>query len=505
MSPTTNPGLVMGLYFSPRGGSAQVTRYLCRALEPGRWAPTLFAGSMGNSADTANARRFFRGIRCEALDYSPARSAWDRGADPMAATVPMHASFEAKDGVPDRRFCELDDVAFDRQVASWRRFFASRPGAVPSIVHLHHLTPMHEAVRLLWPGVPVVTHLHGTELKMLASLDGLPGEATDEPKGRWAGHWVERMRHWAAASDRVVVVSAQDGCLARQLLPVESARISTIGNGVDTHVFTPRPVAASERLARWRHWLVDDPRGWCPGGRQGSISYRASDLTAFTDHNGQPVPVVLFAGRFMRFKRLQLMIEAHHALRSTSTRRSVLVIAGGFPGEWEGEHPYDTVRRLGAEGVFFVGWRDHDDLADILRCSDVFAAPAVDEPFGLVYLEAMAAGLAPIATATGGPATFVNTDSGRPTGWLVPPDDLAATSRALGEAVSDGSERLIRGGRAARFVRDHYSWEATAAAFTALYDDVIGDVSDVRRDQASGEANDNMVPVPSSGRRCRTN
>ena len=51
-------------------------------------------------------------------------------------------------------------------------------------------------------------------------------------------------------------------------------------------------------------------------------------------------------------------------MRSTTGCRSVLVVAGGFPGEWEGEHPYDTVRRLGATGVFFVGWQDHDDLAE---------------------------------------------------------------------------------------------------------------------------------------------
>ena len=41
------------------------------------------------------------------------------------------------------------------------------------------------------------------------------------------------------------------------------------------------------------------------------------------DSAGRPVPVVLFAGRFMRFKRLQLLIEAHHALRSISTCRPV--------------------------------------------------------------------------------------------------------------------------------------------------------------------------------------
>jgi glycosyltransferase involved in cell wall biosynthesis len=175
----------------------------------------------------------------------------------------------------------------------------------------------------------------------------------------------------------------------------------------------------------------------------------------------------------MGFKRVQLLIEAHHQMRSTTLHPSVLVIVGGFPGEWEGEHPHDTVQRLGAQDVFFAGWRDHDELAEILNCSDVFAAPAVDEPFGLVYLEAMAAGLPAIATSTGGPLSFINVDPDHPTGWLVPPDDVDATARALANAVSDHAERMDRGRRAARFVRHEFSWATAAESFTVLYNEMI--------------------------------
>ena len=227
------------------------------------------------------------------------------------------------------------------------------------------------------------------------------------------------------ASDRLVAISPQNHELAVDVLDVDPARVATIANGVDTATFSPRVRSTAQRLTQWKRWLVDDPRGWRPGGAAGSISYDVDDLAAFTDEHGEPVPVVVFAGRFMRTKRVPLLIEAHQAMRTTTGHRSVLVIAGGFPGEWEDEHPYDTVRRIGADGVFFSGWRDHDDLAEILRCGDVFAAPAVDEPFGLVYLEAMAAGLPPIATNTGGPASFIIVDPARATGWLVPPDDIA--------------------------------------------------------------------------------
>jgi glycosyltransferase involved in cell wall biosynthesis len=458
--------IAMGFYFFPRGGSAQVARYLCRALGGSQYAPTLFTGSMGSPADGSNADKFFSGIRCHSLDYTPARSEWCATGDAMASAVPMPASYEDKPGVPDRIFFDLDAAAFDRQVASWTRFFKSHVPVSPSLVHLHHLTPMHEAARAVWPGAAVVTHLHGTELKMLDAVGDCAGRGDAATRQR---AWVERMRRWAGESDRVVVVAAHDEQLVHSLLPVDPQRISKIANGVDTDLFAPRPKTHFDRMQLWKRFLVESPRGWRPGGPEGSIHYQERDLAAFTDHAGQPVPVVLFAGRFMRFKRLQLLIEAHHALRSTTTYRPVLVVAGGFPGEWEGEHPYDTVERLGAEGVFFIGWREHHDLSEILACSDVFAAPSVEEPFGLVYLEAMASGVPPIATCSGGPLSFINLDQSQPTGWLVEPDDPAATTRALEEAVSDRGTRIARGERAAQFVREHYSWSSSAAAFVRLY------------------------------------
>lgn len=391
----------------------------------------------------------------------------------MATPVPMHASYEDKPGVPDRAFARLDAADFERQVRSWKRFLAERARSVPCVVHLHHLTPVHEAVHQLWPHVPVITHLHGTELKMLAMPDAALSSR----------FWTDRMRLWAQRSARVVTVSAMDHQLALDLLPMPPQRVVTIANGVDTEVFAPREMSIDERLARWRRWLVDDPRGWRPGDAEGSVRYSADDLEAFVDAGGAPVPVVLYAGRFLRFKRLALLIEAHHTMRHSTGSASVLVIVGGYPGEWEGEHPYDTVQRLGARGVFFVGWRDHADLAEALACSDVFAAPSVDEPFGLVYLEAMAAGLPPIATNTGGPPAFINVDPARPTGWLVPPDDVAAIAQALAEAVSEPLTRASRGRRAARFVRDRYSWASAAGEFAQLYGAVVAEPESSRRAQ----------------------
>jgi glycosyltransferase involved in cell wall biosynthesis len=471
----TSPALVMGFYFYPRGGSAQVARDLCRALGHTRWRPTLVSGSVGGVDDVRNASRFFDGIPCTSLGYTEALEQWGRGRDPMDASIPLHASYEDKDGVPDCSFLALDDDAFDRQVQSWSTLLDTSGLERPEVVHLHHLTPVHEAVRTVWGDVSVVSHLHGTELKMLAGVDDETLVAASDNEHAFAGAWQERLRGWAGDSDRLVVVSPQDRRIAADLLPVHPERIVTIGNCVDTELFASHSPDAAERLARWHHWLVEDPRGWAPDGDEGSLRCAPEAMTAFVDESGASVPVVTFVGRFMHFKRVQLLIEAHHALRSTTDLRSVLVIAGGFLGEWEGEHPADTVARLGAPDVFFVGWRDHDDVSEILRCSDVFAALSVDEPFGLVFLEAMAAGVPPITTATGGPATFINIDPDNPTGWLVPPDDLDATVAALVEAVGDIDERRLRGQRAADDTRANHSWETAARQFIDIYEAVVSE------------------------------
>ena len=63
--------VVSALFFFPRGGSAQVTRSLARALPSAGWQLTLAAGSLGHPGEPTHAASFFAGIDVHALD-SPA-------------------------------------------------------------------------------------------------------------------------------------------------------------------------------------------------------------------------------------------------------------------------------------------------------------------------------------------------------------------------------------------------------------------------------------------------
>jgi glycosyltransferase involved in cell wall biosynthesis len=206
----------------------------------------------------------------------------------------------------------------------------------------------------------------------------------------------------------------------------------------------------------------------------GSVRYGADDLAVFADpKTGEANPVLLYVGRFLAFKRVPLLVRAYQRARSRFERPAPLVIWGGYPGEWEGEHPVEVARSGGSEGIFFTGWRGHDELPEGLNAADVLVAPSVDEPFGQVYLEAMACGLPVIATSTGGPLSFVNTAPGRPNGWLVDPDDEAVLAATLIEVVNHAQERCARGEAAYEQIRGAYAWDRVATHFVSLYEDLL--------------------------------
>jgi glycosyltransferase involved in cell wall biosynthesis len=435
----------MGLIFFPRGGSAHVARNLAAALPHAGWDVTVLSGSLTRPGLPGDAGEFYAGIDVRPVDMTAALTA----PDPLTAVTPLHPSYEDRPGGLDRVFARLDDAAAEHQVSAWARALQSAGAAEADVLHLHHLTPLNEAAARVAPRVPIVGHLHGTELLMLEAIGADPrrwphGEA-------WAG----RMRRWAAACARVIVSSPSQADRAEDVLPIDPERFVLIPNGYDPALFAPRAV---DRAAVWRRLLVDEPRGWAPDGEPGSVRY---------DHapdGGDPV--LLYIGRFTEVKRLPLLIEAYARARAGFNRRAPLVLVGGFPGEWEGEHPLDAVKRLGVEDVFLAGWHEHRELPDILAAADAIVLPSVREQFGQVLVEGMACGLPPIAVDAFGPADIVEHGE---TGWLVEPDDVAGLANALVEAVNRPGERRRRGAAARIDAAERYAWPALAERVAEVY------------------------------------
>ncbi|HVD37223.1 MAG TPA: glycosyltransferase family 4 protein [Solirubrobacterales bacterium] len=437
--------LLMGIYFYPRGGSAHSARAIARELGTNDFEVTLLSGSRSDLGEDSRADRFYSGLDLRALDFTPAV----RAADPLryrgpAGTAPIHGSYEDRPGAPDRVLASFDEEAYELQVEVWAKAMTAAATDGVDALYLHHLTPLNEAAARALPEVPVIGHVHGTELLMLEAIEAGP------PAG-WthAGEWAERLRRWAAACERIVVNDSGGLERAAALLELEEDRFVLIPNGVDP-AFAPAPV---DRRAHWRRHLVAEPRGWRPGEGPGSVSYEEEDLAALEG------VVLLAVGRFTEVKRLPVLLEAFAKAKRRLDRQAALVLIGGHPGEWEGEHPCETIARTGARDVFLAGWHGHEELPPFLRAGDLLVHAAVREQFGQVLIEAMACGVPVVAVDRGGPAAIVDDPED---GWLVEPD-VDSLAVAIVAAVEDEAGRRERGRRARAKALESYSWRQIGA------------------------------------------
>src|SRR5204863_5721869 len=136
--------------------------------------------------------------------------------DPMAGDPPLHPSYEERADAPDRIFASLSDAEAEHQVTAWAKALQSAGAAHADVLHLHHLTPLYEAAARVAPDVPIVGHLHGTELLMLEHIAEGPPEGWDHAEAWW-----QRMRAWAQRCERIVVLSPSQLDRVERLLNVD--------------------------------------------------------------------------------------------------------------------------------------------------------------------------------------------------------------------------------------------------------------------------------------------
>jgi glycosyltransferase involved in cell wall biosynthesis len=279
----------------------------------------------------------------------------------------------------------------------------------------------------------------------------------------YAEQWAERMRGWANRCERLLVLSPGQVERAVTLLGVDADRCVVSPNGFDPERFDHVEV---DRAEHWRRHLVEAPQGWRPGGDEGSVGYAAEDVAVLSRG-----PVLVCVGRFTAVKRVPLLVRAWARATPRFDTEASLVLLGGYPGEWEGQHPFDAVAESGARNVFLAGWHGHDALPSFLSAADGIVLASVCEQFGSVLVEGMACGLPAIAVDRFGPADIVEPGS---TGWLVEPDDEVQLADVLVACVNDPVERRRRGRRAWRVARDRFSWPAIGADVAAMLDSVAG-------------------------------
>jgi glycosyltransferase involved in cell wall biosynthesis len=171
--------------------------------------------------------------------------------------------------------------------------------------------------------------------------------------------------------------------------------------------------------------------------------------TADPDRARGSAPRYLFVGREWDRKHGPALLRAFARLRSERPDASLDLVGGHPPVQ--------------AEGVTGHGllWLDRPDdgarVRALFAAATCFVMVSEVEPFGLVYIEAAAAGMPSIATSVGGAATIVPEG----TGLLVPPGDEAALLDAM-RTLAD-PEVARRMGAAARERSALFAWEKVGA------------------------------------------
>jgi phosphatidylinositol alpha-mannosyltransferase len=144
-----------------------------------------------------------------------------------------------------------------------------------------------------------------------------------------------------------------------------------------------------------------------------------------------------------------------------------LVIGGDGP---ERAALQQRVQQLGLRRVQFLGYVPAPDLPALLASADIFCAPATyAESFGIVLIEAMAAGLPIVAAANAGYAGVL---AAHPGNVVVPPGDDRAFAGALAALLNAPRYRQHVGKQNAATV-DRYSWNVVGAQIAAVYADLV--------------------------------
>lgn len=120
------------------------------------------------------------------------------------------------------------------------------------------------------------------------------------------------------------------------------------------------------------------------------------------------------------------------------------------------------------KNVIFLGPIERSETRDVYSLADVFVAPSLYEPFGIVIIEAMAQGLPVLATKIGGPADIVNEDFG----FLVNTSDQKEIMEKIKFLKLNEKIRLEMG-KKAKIAAERYRWGRIFKKYTQVYSNVM--------------------------------
>jgi glycosyltransferase involved in cell wall biosynthesis len=304
--------------------------------------------------------------------------------------------------------------------AGWRTARTVALGHRATVMHGHWVIPGGVTAAAAAPSLPLVVSLHGSDVYVAETFRAARRAAR-------------------AAFARAGVITACSADLADRAIALgaDAARVEVVPYGVDVVRFRPD---AQARTAV-RHQLGV----------------------------GTGVPLVFAAGRLVRKKGFEYLLDALPLLGPASN--TVLAIAGA--GDLEAElRERAAAARVGGR-VRFLGNLPQGDVAAHLAAADLVVVPSVRDDSGNVdglpniVLEALASGTPLVTTAAGGIGAVV--ENGR-TAVVVPERDPAALARAIAFVTSDAAMAARLGAEARTLVNTRFGWNRVAERLEAAYD-----------------------------------
>lgn len=305
-------------------------------------------------------------------------------------------------------------ISANHQLVQLTRLLSADPKA--DVVHAHDWLSgwAGDTISQLW-NVPLVATIHATESGRNGGVLPTAGPSASIHSAEW----------WLTVQARHVIVCSQ--FMARQIagcFEVPPEKLTVIQNAVDASMWA-------------RHeTLREEPR---------------------SEH------LVVAWGRVQYEKGFQTLVEALPALRERIPDIRV-VIAG------TGSYRAELAERAEAFGVAdlteFTGFVPDDDLVTLIQRAGCVVIPSFYEPFGIVALEALAAGAPLVAARTGGMAEVLD---GENASLLFTPGDASALADAISETLSDADLRARHATNGLELVRKRYGWDTAAEQTLSVY------------------------------------
>ena len=281
----------------------------------------------------------------------------------------------------------------------------------PDLIHVHFAVPAGAAG---W----ILSRLTGVPYVLTAHLGDIPG-GVPEKTGKWF-RWVFPFTKpiWRDAAS-VVTVSEFTRSLIRQNYKIDPI---VIPNGINLEMVNPG------------RWLVHQP------------------------------PVVIFAGRFMPQKNLVQLVEVL-AMVQDLPWQCIMLGDGPLLGE---------VKRVIAlhnmnERFSIPGWVTTQEVLEYFAHSDLLFMPSLSEGLPVVGLQALAMGLAIVASTAGG-----NVDLVKPgyNGFLADSGDRQALSGALRSLLSDRNA-LQKARQASRDLSDRFDIKTVVDRYETIFREIL--------------------------------